>query len=411
MSYRKINLSLFGEENVMTTGTAGLSGEMKTYYSDYLADNAKANLIHDQFAQKVTIPENCGKTIEFRSYSNLSKALSPLTEGVTPTGSGLTVGTVTSTVNQYGDFITLSDIFKTTAVDNNLVQAVKLLGIQSGETLDTVTREVINGGTNVQYGDGFQSYSARSQLTASDKLSVKGVQRAARTLKNNKAPRIDGSYVAIIHPDVAFDLMRDSEWVNANNYSDTQALFEGEIGKLAGVRFIESSEAKIFRQNALYTDGTSNVYSITAGASSALSGNVLTIMATLTSAQQAEIKDKYVILPTSNVAVKITAATASTVTLDLPSGATVADGAVLKAAGAASDGKCVYSTLFLGANAYGVTDVSGLGLEMILKPLGSGQDPLNQRATVGWKAVKSAEILVPQFMLRVETVSSFSEAE
>ena len=105
--------------------------------------------VHDQFAQKHPIPKNGGKTIEFRKYNPLPKALVPLSEGVTPDGRKMSVTNLTATVDQYGDYIELSDILLLTAIDNNMVQATKLIGTQAGETLDTITREVINGGTNV----------------------------------------------------------------------------------------------------------------------------------------------------------------------------------------------------------------------------------------------------------------------
>lgn len=319
-----LNLQLFNNTNTTlnnSVGTNDLSPEMKTYYSDYLIDNASPLLVHDQFGQKHPIPKNGGKTVEFRKYSPFPKALTPITEGVTPDGRKLNVTTLTATVSQYGDYVELSDVLLLTAIDNNLVEATKLLGEQAGETLDTITREVLVGGTNVQYAGG---KSARSALTANDKLTVDECFKAARFLKTQKAKKIDGYYVAIIHPDVAYDLMRSADWVNAVQYAGSTQLFEGEIGRVAGIRFVETTEAKIFAK---------------AGASS----------------------------------------------------------------------KDVYATLVLGANAYGVTSVEGGGLQHIVKQLGSAgtADPLNQRATAGWKAIKTAERLVEGYMVRIESCSTF----
>ena len=125
--------------------------EMKTYYDMRLLDFAQANLVHDQFGQKRPIPKNGGKTIEFRSFSPLAKATTPLTEGVTPSGNQLDVKTITATVAQYGDFIVQSDVLELTAVDNTILEATKLLGRQAGVTLDTITRNILVGGTNVMY--------------------------------------------------------------------------------------------------------------------------------------------------------------------------------------------------------------------------------------------------------------------
>ncbi len=317
----KYNLQLFADLNTQTTLSGGLSDEMKTYYSDYLIDNAQPELVHDQFGQKHPIPKNGGKTIEFRKFLPLGKALTPIEEGKTPDGQSLTVTKLEATVAQYGNYVTLSDLIQLTAIDNTLVETTKLLGAQAGMTLDTITREVLNGGTNVIYAGGKE---ARTALTADCKLTVDDIYKAARFLKAQNAPKIEGGYVAIIHPDVAYDLMRDEEWIDVHKYSATSEIFEGEIGKIGGVRFVETTEAKIFAD---------------AGASN----------------------------------------------------------------------RDVYSTLVLGANAYGVTELEGGGLQHIVKQLGSGgtSDPLNQRGTAGWKATKVAERLVESYMVRIESASSF----
>ena len=321
MENLKYNLQMFANLNTNTTTSAGLSDEMKTYYSDYLIDNAQPELVHDQFGQKHPIPQNSGKTVEFRKFVPLGKKTTPLEEGITPDGQSLTVTKLEATVAQYGNYVTLSDIVQLTTIDDTLVQTTKLLGAQSGATLDTITREVLSGGTNVIYAGGKE---ARTALDASCKLTVDDIFKAARFLKAQNAPKIEGGYVAIIHPDVAYDLMRSEEWVDVHKYNDTKEIFEGEIGKIGGVRFVETTEAKIF-------------------------------------------------------------------------------------ADAGKDNRDVYSTLVLGANAYGVTELSGGGLQHIVKQLGSGgtSDPLNQRGTAGWKATKVAERLVENYMVRIESASSF----
>lgn len=251
----KLNLQRFANEgiapqtlNVQTTlkNASGndLSPEMKTFYDKALLKFAKPNLVHDQFAQKRNIPKNGGKTIEFRRYSQLPKALTPLTEGVTPTGQNLNVTTVPATVAQYGGYITLSDVLLLTAIDNNLMEAIELLGDQAGRTLDTITREVLVSGTNVLYAGG--TVNARTGLTSAMKLTVMDIKKAVRELKIGLAKKINGSYVAIIHPDCVFDLENDDEWINASQYAGSTQIFEGEIGKLYGVRFVESTEAKIW---------------------------------------------------------------------------------------------------------------------------------------------------------------------
>lgn len=324
-----VKLDMF-DGNTNVTTDVGLSDEMKTFYSDYLIDMAGPELVHDQFGQVADIPKNGGKTIEFRKYSPLPKALVPLTEGVTPDGKKLSMSVITATVNQYGDYVELSDVLLLTAIDNNLLQATKLLGKQAGQTLDTVVREVLNGGTNVIYAGGVDD-RAELHYTSEESncnITVNDVRKAVRLLKKMNAPRIDGCYIGIINQDASYDFMNDPKWVNVKTYSDPEGIYEGEIGKIEGVRFVETSEAKIFEK-------------------------------------------------------------------------------------AGAGGANVYSTLILGAEAYGSTTVKGGGLRHIVKQLGSAgaADPLDQRATAGWKALKVAERLVEEYMVRIESTSTFSHED
>ena len=136
----KFDMQRFAPAGTQTTGSSGMSAEMKTYYDKNLLDNAEPRLVHDQFGQERNIPAHGGKTIEFRKFSSLPKATTALTEGVTPDGKSLTVTAKTATVAQYGDYIVQSDMLELTAIDNTIVEATRLLGYQAGRTLDTITR-------------------------------------------------------------------------------------------------------------------------------------------------------------------------------------------------------------------------------------------------------------------------------
>ena len=420
------------EFNMNPNTTNGLSAEMKTYYSDYLIDNAVPNLVHDQFGQKHPIPANGGKTINFRKFVPFSKASKPLTEGVTPDGGSLSVTNVSAEVSQYGYYVTLSDVLMLTAVDNTLVETTRLLGNQAGSTLDTVSREVLNSGTSVMYAGGMES---RNTLDVTSKLGVDDIFRAARFLKSQNAPKIDGGYVAIVHPDVSYDLMRDEEWVDVNKYSNSGNIFNGEIGKLGGVRFVESTEAKIFHAKDLIAGSrnlTVNSFTKTATDTTADYGSVssykIVVKETITDEDaknlvgrkiqvvyEAALENEWGVIyftiggvSASGNAIYIAE---SSIPASLPF--SIVANQIIYPGEAGIKGRDVYSTLVLGANAYGVTEVTGGGLEHIVKQLGSGgtADPLNQRATAGWKGTKVCELLVDNYMVRIESVSSFESGE
>ena len=131
------NIQLFADAQTNTTGT--MSVEMKTFYEKRLIDQAEPRLVHDQFADYYPVPQNGGKTIEFRKYDSLPKASTPLTEGVTPNGQALNVTSITSDLHQYGGWTPLTDVLQMTAIDNNVVQATRVLASQAGRTMDSIT--------------------------------------------------------------------------------------------------------------------------------------------------------------------------------------------------------------------------------------------------------------------------------
>lgn len=403
-----------------TTNVAGnnLTPEMKTYYDRALIRFASPKLVHAQFGQKKPIPQGSGKTIEFRRFSPLAKAMVPLSEGVTPKGNALNVTTVESTVEQYGDYVTLSDMLTLSSVDSVISETQAVLGDQAGRTLDTVIREKINAGTNVQYGNG---KTDRSVLTGgldtyedNDYLTVAAVKRAVATLKrNNASPFKDGCYVAIIHPDVANDLTNDPEWKAVKQNVDPEDWYKGAIGKIHGVVFIESTEAKIFRAENLRNAETlekGDAESLTVA--TVLENGEIILREDLSESDATALVGRNIQINGFDYSVKTATAGAAgsakiTVTEDLSQ--TVVEDCIIYPSGAGANGRDIYSTLFIGQNAYGVTNITGGGLETILKQKGSAGtgDPLDQRSTVGWKATQTAEILSPEFMVRVETTCSY----
>ena len=395
--------------NINKTTDAELNNEMRTFYSAYLIDNAVPRMVHDQFGQKHPIPKGGGKTIQFRKYSPLPKALTPLTEGVTPDGQKLSVSTVEATVRQYGRYIEMSDMLQLTAVDNNILQATKLLGNQAGATLDTITREVLNGGTNVQFAEG--QVAARHLLTGGKSegnhyMTVDAIRRAARYLKTQNAEKIGDSYVAIIHPDIAYDLMNDPQWQNVKTYCDPKDMYAGEIGRLAGVRFVETTEAKIFK-GAPLSQGAS---ALTVAIAAASGSTVVSVKETLTEADAAALAGRDVLIQGKKYRVaSASAGTGGAATLLLETPAVQAKEDKVYPGEGGAEGRAVYSTLVLGDNAYGVTEIEGGGLRHIVKQLGSSgtADPLDQRGSCGWKATRTAERLVESFMVRIETTSTF----
>lgn len=236
-----------------------LSAEMREFYDENLIRHAEPKLIHDQFAQKRPIPGRNSKTINFRKFNALPAipADRELVEGITPTGQNYGVTAITATVKQYGGYITTSDMLNLTAYDNNMKEIMKILGAQAGKVSDIVTRDILCGGTNVFYAGGVAD---RDALTAKSVLTIQDIKKVVAILKRFDTETIDGSYIAIVHPDVSYDLMNDSEWIDANHYAGSTKIFNGEIGKMYGVRFIETTQAKVWTEDDEGQELTNPVY-------------------------------------------------------------------------------------------------------------------------------------------------------
>lgn len=424
MNKFKINLQLFADPNMQTTQTPGLSPEMKTFYSKDLIETLGANLVHLQFGDPVNLPKHGGKTIEWRRWSKFKKALKPLTEGVTPDGSALEVGTVVAKINQFGDYSTIPDLLEMTAIDDTILEYTAKHGENARLTIDTVVRNELCTGTNVLFADNLagaapQKVTQRTMLDKDCRLTPAMIARAVATLKKANAPKIDGSYVAIVHPSVSHDLMVDEAWIDVNKYSNATAIFNGEIGKLYGCRFVESTEAAIFAGEDIVkaTDTMSAVAELTV---TKAEGNVLTVDTSLTPAQAEAIAGKVVVLTTTvdgktyieNVVIRD--AEANVVTLDsVPAVAPTSTSKITAYAGG-KDGCAVYATIFLGKGAYKVVKLDNNNVEVIVKNRGSSgsADPLDQRSTVGWKAIGfAAKIAIPEYIVRVESGSFFSDED
>lgn len=315
----------------MATTTTTNVPHMNGYYDRVMLERAKPLAVHAMWGQTRNIPSNNSDTIQFRKYGALTPATTPLTEGTTPTGQTLSVTDVTATVSWYGDYVKLSKKLIIETFDPLTEETAEVLGEQMGRTLDLVDRDALNAGTNVKYAGG---HTARNQITSADTPTVSDLSAIITTLKNANARKVTkfvrpdqgynttpvrASYVSICHTNTSAILEDLDGFEHVEKYANTGVIYDGEVGRIKDIRFVETTDAKVF-------------------------------------------------------------------------------------SGEGSGGIDVYSTLVLGADAYGVTTIEAGVSSLIYKELGSAgtADPLNQRATMGWTAPRVAEILNQDWIVRYE---------
>ena len=398
--------------NLNLTTSQGTQVLYQPVLNRQLLATVRMNGVHHQFGQKTPIPRGKGKIVAWDKMSPLPKAKQPLEEGITPVGTAINISRVTAVPEQYGAYISITDRmdYFTPNPDPQVLKYNERLGDNAAETLDSLTADVLATGTNVQYAGGKTS---RAGLTADCVLTVDEIRKAVRTLKGNKAKPIDKDYVCIIHTDVAYDLMSDEKWENPHMYSDTKELYNGEIGRLYGVRFVETPDAAVFHGTALKTATGYDELTVVEVDKTA---KKIYIYETLTSSQASALASKSIIV--NGFKYTVSSATAGSLpaeagshgaclTLSAAPDESIKTDMKIYSGDGAQGGMPVYSTLVIGADAYGVTDPKST-IENITKPLGSAgtADPLDQRSTMGWKSYHLAKILADEWMVRIESVAS-----
>ena len=427
-----------GDYDASQTTTHSMSPTMKVYYDTELLENARPKLIFSQLGKQQALPANHGETIEWRKWNTFDKAMTPLQEGVIPTGQKFGITATNVVVKQYGDYTAISDRLDLHAVDDVILGATEEMGAAGGWTADTLVRNELAKGTFVLYADTVDANGVptstpvgRYQMAASNnRLTPDTVNKAYTWLKKQKAPYYEGNkYVAVIHPSVTYDLRSSDEWIEVHKYSATKEIFEGEIGELHGVRFIESTEAPIWVGANLFGTQRYLSYSAYSGSDTTTSAQFgvtsaykVTVSETLTNDIAKELVGRKIHIYDASATSFVGSWTivGATVTggyiwVDQakPASLTFASGDLFyPGEGGGSTSECaVYATMFFGKDAFGVINPEGMGMQMIIKDASQIGGPLNQFSTVGYKFENAAKILYQNRMIRVESCSAYSTVD
>ena len=226
----------------MTTSSA-LSAGMQTYYNRELLRTFEPNLVHLQFGDEHRMPPHSGLVMNMRKLIPLETNTKALSEGDPGESVMLAETEVTVQLQQYGEYARCTDKLDLTHLDMDIMRRTKLFGDAGARSIDAVVREELAKCANVIYAGGKAS---RAELTAADKLTSRELRKAVKTLKKNHAQTFGGYYVAIIGPDTMYDLQEDEAFVTVSQYQDKENIYTGEVGRLFGVRLVETTEAKIF---------------------------------------------------------------------------------------------------------------------------------------------------------------------
>jgi len=286
---------------------ASFADHIDSFLEKKFLSRLEATLHLAKFGKKKSLPAHGGNTIKWNRFANFSANTTPLVDGTTPDGLALSSSSVSATVNQYGDYVTITDWFQLNAINDTQLDATDLLAYRAALSIDTLIRnELRSNGTQKYTSTNASQNDVETNTTTITSADLRKIQKALKVANVPKA--MGNDYVGIINPLMSFDLLSESA---ANSFvilaanTDNSAQMDGEIGKAYGIRLFESTN--------IGTDTESNTY-----------GNI-----------------------------------------------------------------------FFGAEAFGTVDISSMGLKMYRKPMGSAgtEDPIDQRATIGYKYSYAAKVL------------------
>ena len=409
-------MALWG--NLNYSYSPGVAPSVVQFFKRGFLPNVMPELVHSRDAQKVPLPMNNGKTVRFRRVTSLPPVTTPLVEGVTPDGYKITETYFDAMVKPYGAHIELTDEFNYYLLDNHTQVALDLLRDQAALSLDTISRDALNAGMNVQYTG---SNAARSTIAATDKVTYADIKKAVRTLRrNNSKPFSDGYYHGILHTDVYYDLTSDTMWVDVAKYQDKMKVEKYELGMIYKVRFFESTNAKIFKNQSYLTgtlaeiaasanyDATNreltySITTITPDVARALTGMLVNVQYT---ASSTTYKTPMCIesVDYTNKKIKFRWQPDSTVTNNWTTTNTLK---ITPTGGGASNAP-VYSTLVYAQDAFGSVELAGNGknVEVYIEAPGSAgaDDPLHQRGALAWKCKGFCTVILQDdFIVRIES--------
>lgn len=336
-----------------------ISPRTAAYAVSQLLKRGMPLLQFEKFGQAFPLPTNSTKVAKFRRYFlsgstgaaadgnannpwGVPLATTPLVEGVTPTGRNIANQDYTVTIQQYGDFVTITDVILDTHEDKILQQVTEVLGEQAALTVETLRYNVLKAGTNVNYANQVAGRSSivskfvladqRRVTTKLNRQQAKKITSVVASTPDFNTKSVEASYIAICHPDLETDLRSEAAFKPVSDYGPHTTPYEGEIGSIEQVRYLVTTVA-------------------------------------------APIPDA--------------------------GGSAVAGGLRFTTANTACD---VYPILYIARDAYGFVPLKGKDslTPMVVNPKPAPGDPLAQRGTVGWKTYQATVILNDAWMCRLE---------
>lgn len=196
--------------------------------------NLTAKCVHGQFGEHDTIPKQSGNIYNKRGISPYPTVTTPLQEGITPVGNKMSFYYVEIAVNQYGAYTPITDWASFCSRDDVMTKDSEELASQAGRSIEEIDREALNAGTSVIYAPAVGSdgtvteVASRAAITPNSKLTIDTIFRALNYLECQNAEPIGESYVALVHPNVKYDIISNKDFISVVKYAHADKILKGK---------------------------------------------------------------------------------------------------------------------------------------------------------------------------------------
>lgn len=248
--------------NMITYGD--ISPRTAAYVMKDLLERAMPYMVLEQFGSTYPIPTNNTKTAKWRRYFlqgatgtagqsggdyYVPLALTPLVEGVTPSGNRLAHQDYSVQLNQYGDYVTITDVVMDTHEDPVLREATQIMSEQAALTIETIRFNILKAGTNVYYANGAARTDVNTSITtdlqrrittALLRQQAKPIQQRVASSASFRTEPIEAAFIGLVHPDLETDIRKMDGFIPTKQYG-TVSPFENEIGSVERVRYLSST--------------------------------------------------------------------------------------------------------------------------------------------------------------------------
>lgn len=250
--------------NVTTYGD--ITPRTVAYVMKDLLTRAMPYMVIEKFGQSYPIPTNSTKTAKFRRYFlqgatgaagngvatqayYVPLALTPLVEGVTPAGNRLAMQDYTVQLNQFGDYVTTTDVIADTHEDPVLREATAIMAEQAAMTIETIRFNILKAGTNVYWANGGVRTAVNTTMTLALQRQIttsilrqngKMITSVVKSTPDYRTEPVEGAFIALAHPDLETDIRTMAGYINPKQYGTTTP-YENEVGAVERVRYLTST--------------------------------------------------------------------------------------------------------------------------------------------------------------------------